>query len=99
MGTKLQCLISHLMPFVKVMFQHFSELGPGWEITRLNDDNELDFIQDVTRDLYSRRRRFWIGGSTDVDVGERVTYENYSTTDCGKALLVSLNSTVKVNKI
>ena len=77
-----------------LVYISFSVLGPGWEIATLDEENELKFIQEATRDLYSKRN-FWIGGSTDVDDGEPILYEDYNLTDCGKTL-ASFKSTKKL---
>ena len=59
-----------------------SALGDGWAPAVINSPSELSFIKEKQKFL-SNNRTYWIGGSTNIEIGEIITLFDYMTSESG----------------
>ena len=65
-----------------------SDLGIGWDVARVNDAAEDDFINQAHLSAYDQRA-YWIDGMSDESPGDTVSFTSLS--DNGKILCILLN--------
>ena len=60
-----------------------SDLGDGWAPVVLDSLEELAFILKGHKTIGRDYQRYWIGGSTNVNEGRALEYNNYIWNESG----------------
>ena len=63
------------------------DLGHGWAPSVVDSATELILIKAIQKEM-TDNRSYWIGGSTDLEERESLTFFDYLPTSIGKEIII-----------